>query len=78
MLLSVKVPASLAARLTAVAARRRVKKSVIVRRALETELTRERTSRPRSFGAIAGDLAGCLSGPADLSSNPRHLRRYGR
>ena len=78
MLLSVKIPASLRARLTAAAARRRLSKSAIVRRALERELARERGPRPRSFGAVAGDLAGSLSGPADLSFNARHMRGYGR
>jgi len=77
-LVSVKIPSSLGARLAAAAARRRVSKSAIVRRALETALTRERGPRSRSFGAVAGDLIGCLSGPADLSSSPRRLRGYGR
>ena len=78
MLLSVKLPASLGAKLAATAARRRVSKSVVVRRALETALTRERGPRARTFGSVAGDLIGCVSGPSDLSTTPRHLRGYGR
>jgi hypothetical protein len=31
-----------------------------------------------SFLSLAGDLAGCVEGPADLSSNPDHLRDFGR
>jgi hypothetical protein len=31
-----------------------------------------------SFLSLAGDLAGCVEGPADLSSNPEHLRGFGR
>jgi hypothetical protein len=32
----------------------------------------------RSFLSLAEDLAGCVEGPADLSSNPEHLRDFGR
>jgi len=76
--ISVKVPIPLAARLTATAAHRRVKKSRLVREALETALNGRRRSGPRTFAAVAGDLVGCITGPADLSSNPRHLRGFGR
>jgi hypothetical protein len=31
-----------------------------------------------SFLSLAGDLAGCVEGPADLSSNPEHLRGFGK
>ncbi len=31
-----------------------------------------------SFLSLAGKLAGCVEGPADLSSNPEHLRDFGR
>jgi len=74
----VKLPAALAARLSAAAARRRISKSRIVRAALESALEHERGPRARSFAAVAGDLVGCVTGPVDLSTNPRHLRRYGR
>lgn len=30
-----------------------------------------------SFLSLAGDLAGCLEGPEDLSTNPEHLRGFG-
>ena len=76
--ISVKVPVPLAARLAAAAAHRRVKKSRLLRDALEAALDGRRTRRPRSFAAIAGDLVGCVTGPTDLSSNPRHLRGFGR
>lgn len=32
----------------------------------------------RSFLSLAEDLAGCVEGPADLSTNPEHLRDFGR
>jgi predicted transcriptional regulator len=79
MLVSVKVPAALGVKLAAVAAERRLSKSHVVRQALEAALSRRRTvARRRSFTALAGDLAGCASGPVDLSHHPRHLRGYGR
>lgn len=31
-----------------------------------------------SFLSLAEDLAGCVEGPADLSSSPEHLRGFGR
>lgn len=37
----------------------------------------EEAEKP-SFLALAGDLAGCVEGPADLSSNPEHLHGFGR
>jgi predicted transcriptional regulator len=76
--LSVKLPASLGARLAATATRRRVDKSSIVRAALAAALAREPGSRARAFAEVARDLAGCVSGPVDLSSDARHLRGYGR
>jgi len=35
-------------------------------------------SEAPSFLSLAEDLAGCVEGPADLSSNPEHLRDFGR
>lgn len=37
----------------------------------------EEPARP-SFLSLAGDFAGCVEGPADLSSNPEHLRGFGK
>lgn len=55
--------------------------SAVVREALAEYLagpTNGRTHEPLSFGALAADLAGCASGPADLSANPAHMAGYGR
>ena len=79
MLVSVKVPAALGAKLAVIAAERRLSKSDVVRQALEAALNRKRAvARRRSFTALAGDLAGCASGPVDLFHHPRHLRGHGR
>ncbi len=76
--LTVKLPAGLEAQLAAKAAERGQSKSSVVRKALEAALTRDRKPRARSFTTLAHDLAGCVSGPIDLSHHPRHLREYGR
>ena len=40
-------------------------------------IVRERLNETPSADDLAGDLAGCLDGPADLASNPDHLRDFG-
>jgi len=76
--LTVKLPTGLEAQLAARAAERGQSKSSIVRKALESALTRDLKPRARSFASLAHDLAGCVLGPIDLSHHPRHLRGYGR
>jgi hypothetical protein len=77
--LSLKVPDGLAARLGAVARKRRTSKSVLVREALEAYLVRGVSAQPGSFLDLAQDLAGCLDGgPGDLAHNKKHLEGYGR
>ena len=76
--LSVKLPDALDTRVAAIARRRRMSKSALVRSALE-RLSAQR-GQPRSGSALdlARDLAGCVSGPADLSVNKTHLKNFGR
>jgi predicted DNA-binding protein len=71
--LSIKVPAQLSARLSNLARRRRVPVSVVVREALE-QIGEANTG---SFGELAKEFCGRLSGPADLSTNVEHLKGYG-
>jgi predicted transcriptional regulator len=60
--------------LTDLARLRKSSRSALVREALAAfEIGRE-----RSVTAAAGRLVGSLEGPADLSSNPRHMRGYGK
>lgn len=75
--ITLKLPDALAARLHAVVRRRSRTQSEIVREALERHLAKDATDAGSCL-ALAGDLAGSLSGPADLSASPRHLRGYGR
>ena len=74
--ISVKLPDSLALRLRRAMARRRTTQSEVIREALEAHLA---AASPGSCSEIVGDLAGSLrGGPADLSSNKRHLKGFGR
>lgn len=77
--LTVKIPPSLVTALEQVSAQEHLSKSELVRRALAAYI-RQR-NQPQPFVSAleqAGDLVGCFSGgPADLSSNPRHLDGFG-
>lgn len=77
--LSVKVPEALDRKITAAVKRRRMRKSGVVREALERYLDETQEARRGSFLELAGDLIGCVkNAPADLASNPKHLDSYGR
>jgi len=77
--LSIKVPEAVDRRITAAMKRRGMRKSDMVREALERYLDEAHEARRGSFLDLAGDLVGCVKdAPADLSSNPRHLDGYGR
>lgn len=75
--LTVKVPENLELKLREIAARRGESKSALIRAALET-LADGTVSDPRSCLELAGDLAGCTTGPKDLSHHKKHLEGYGR
>lgn len=76
--ISVRVSDQLDARLRSIAKRSRVGKSAVIRKALEQQVAHGTDAEPGSFLEQAEDLAGCLRGPADLSSNKWRLRSYGR
>ena len=76
--ITLKLPDGLAARVSATVRRRGMTISALVREALEHRLGGEKRDRTRSCLDLAADLAGALTGPADLSSNARHLKGYGR
>lgn len=76
---TVKLPARLESRLRRAVARRRGTRSALVREALESHLAADpEEGAAGSCLARAADLAGSLAGPADLSSNRRRMRGYGR
>jgi hypothetical protein len=76
--ITLKLPDGLAARVSATVRRRGVSTSALVREALEERLGAGKGVRAGSCLDLAGDLAGVLGGPADLSANARHLKGYGR
>ncbi len=77
-MITLKLPDGLAARLSATVRRRGVSTSALVREALEDRLSREAHTQAGSCLDLGHDLRGSLVGPVDLSSNPRHLKGYGR
>lgn len=72
-----KISSDLDARLSAASRARRTTKSVIVREVLEEQLTRRPRGRQLRASDLVKHVAGRLSGPRDLSSNPRHLDDLG-
>lgn len=76
--ITVKIPRSLAARLSAAVRRRKTSLSAIVREALEGHLQSRPLEPPGSFLELAQDIIGSVAGLADLSTNRGRLRGYGR
>ena len=76
--LSLKLPAALGRELEALAQRRSVSKSSLVREALASYLSSGPHRTKGSFLERAGKLAGCVEGPSDLSVNAEHLQDYGQ
>lgn len=77
---SLKLSDELEESLTSYATSRGTSASSVVREALEAYLGDAQSAelrQPQSFSARAADLAGCVNGPADLSTNPAHLATYG-
>jgi len=76
--LSLKLTPALGRELEALAQRRSVSKSSLVREALARYLTSGPQAAKGSFLERAGKLAGCVEGPPDLSVSAEHLQGYGR
>jgi predicted transcriptional regulator len=70
---SFKLPPVLDDALSELARRRHASRSALVREAIEA-MTHETR---RSVTDVAGDLVGCLEGPADLSTDPRFMEGFG-
>lgn len=76
--ISLKVPDGLDAHLERLAVERGTSKSELVRQALEAHLeTLLGGVGERSFAMLAGDLAGCILGPSDLSTSAVRLEESG-
>jgi Arc/MetJ-type ribon-helix-helix transcriptional regulator len=75
--ISVKLPESLASWLDRAASERSRSRSDIIREALESWQSAARAGHGPSIADALGELRGSVSGPRDLSTNPKHLRDYG-
>ncbi len=77
--ISVKISPALEHAVGELAKSRGVTRSTVIREALERYLAIDARPVEGSFLALAKDYAGCLEGgPADLSSNAKHLDGYGQ
>ena len=75
--LCLKLPEATAARLAVAARKRSQSKSALVRAILEERLA-EGEAAEGSCLDVAADLAGCVAGPSDLSTQKKHLQGYGQ
>jgi hypothetical protein len=76
--ISLKVPDNLDTRLVEEARRRRTSKSAVIRECVEQMLLGPRKGESASCLDLAGDLAGCLSGPRDIATNPEYFEDFGQ
>ncbi len=73
-----KLPEALAAQLDSLAREERRSRSAILRDALEFRLSERKGSRTLRALDLVGHLCGSLKGgPADLATNPDHMRGFG-
>lgn len=74
-----KIPESLNAELEAVAQRKDISKSEVVRQAIEANLEEDKRRGALSAFDVMQDACGIIKGgPRDLATNPRHLKGFGR
>jgi hypothetical protein len=71
---SFKLPEDIDKSLTELARLRKSSRSAVVREALAAF----EATPARSVTGAAGPLVGSLDGPADLSTNPKHMTGYGK
>lgn len=74
-----KLPEILDAELAAVAGKRGISKSDLVREAIEENLKKEKRRTRVSAYEVMKDACGIIKGkPRDLATNPKHLKGFGR
>ena len=77
--LTLKVPDALDHKLKIIARKCGSSKSAIIRQAVEKYLEQDiRESEKPSTYDLVRDFVGSVSGPDDLSRNPRHMEGYGK
>ena len=77
-MLTLKIPEIIRQKLAIMSKRKGVSRSDIVREALLEYFEKEDREKQGTFFDLAGDLAGGVTGPADLSTNKEHLSGYGQ
>lgn len=75
---TLKLDEALYAKVDAVARRRKTTRSAVIRDAVAAWVEPRNGRTVGSALDLAKDLVGCVSGPADLSTNKAHLRGFGR
>jgi hypothetical protein len=74
-----KIPESLDAELEAVAERRGVSKSVVVRESIEASLPDQKQLAGLSAFDVMKEACGIIKrGPRDLATHPKHMKGFGR
>lgn len=76
--LTLKLPEILEARLSLCASKNGLSRSEIVRCAIVEYLSHGHACKSSSFLELSRDLAGCVEGPSDLSTNKAYLKGYGQ
>lgn len=76
--ISMKVADGIDQRLAAAAKAQRTTKSNVLRAAIRAYLNDDGKRQSGSCLDLAGDLVGSIEGPSDLSSNPRHMKGFGK
>ena len=76
--MTVKLPQAMDRALAVRAKRQNRTKSALVRQAVETLLSDRGQADGGTFQERAGDLAGRVAGPKDLSHSQRHMKDFGR
>ena len=76
--ISIKLPDDLLAKIQYAAKKKGETRSAFIRESVEESLSREKNPSTGSCLDHARDLAGCVQGPPDLSTNPAHMDHYGR
>jgi Arc/MetJ-type ribon-helix-helix transcriptional regulator len=74
--ISIRVPDELLAAIQFAAKKRGETRSAVMREALQEFLSKNQNTG--SCLDLARDLAGCVQGPPDLSTNPAHMDHYGK
>ena len=76
--IAIKLPDDLLARIRDAAMKKGETRSAVMRTALQEYFSWEENQNARSCLDLAGDLAGSLEGPSDLSTNPAYMDGYGK